>query len=139
MSVSALRQAVYTALNHTSVTGLLSTGYGVAAVFRGHAPQVADGENLAYFPYVTFSFPSTGPFNDKGATGISAVVQVDVWSRKNTNEPEVIADAIRARLERQSLNVTGHVTTELESVDAMDDPDGTTRRIMLRFRVLALA
>jgi hypothetical protein len=139
MNPVELQTAIYSRLNHSSVTAMLTAGYGLPAIFSEWAPQVNDSGDPAFFPFVTFSFPSSSEYDDKGDEGQNSVVQVDVWSRVGTVEVKMIAAAVRARLHRQDLAVTGHITTQCEAMDFSRDPDGVTRRGLLSFRVLALA
>ena len=138
MNPAELQTAIYDRLNDTDVTDLLTTGYGIAAIFSEWAPQVTDAGDPAFFPFVSFSFPSSVPFDDKLTVGQSSLVQVDVWSRVNTTQVKAIAKVIYDRLHRQPLEVAGHITTQCEGMDFTRDPDGLTRRGMLTFRVLAL-
>lgn len=138
MNPVELQNAIYARLNDVSVTALLTTGYGSAAIFNEWVPQVTDAGDPAFFPFVTFSFPASGPFDDKGDVGQSSLVQVDIWSRVNSTQVKAIAAAVYARLHRQVLSVTGHITTDCEGMDFERDPDGITRRGRLTFRVLSL-
>jgi hypothetical protein len=75
------------------------------------------------------------------SVGGSASVQIDIWARsRSVLDIKEIADAVDARLRRQPLTITGatHITTELQDSQDMDDPDGKTMRIMLRYNVLWL-
>jgi hypothetical protein len=140
MNPVGLRQAIFTKLNVSSLTALLTTQYGgLPAVFHEKAPQADDSGSALYFPYVSFWQITDVGFNDKLTNGISALVQVDVWSRLDTTQCEAIAKAVYDLLHRQPLMLTGQFTTECESMDFQRDPDGKTRHGILRFRVLALA
>jgi len=134
MNPEQLQQAVYAALNVAGITSLLGTG-GIVNEWAG---QVLDSSDPAPFPFVTFSFPASVPFETKDGTGQRSVVQVDVWSRVNTSQVKTIAGAVYEALHRQALAVTGHISTELTGMDFSRDPDGITRRGMLRFEVVAL-
>jgi len=134
MNPEQLQQAVYTALNVAGIISLLGTG-GIMNEWSG---QVLDSADPAPFPRITFSFPASVPFETKDGTGQRSVVQVDVWSRVNTSQIKTIAKAVYEALHRQALAVTGHITTELKSMDFSRDPDGITRRGMLLFEVVAL-
>jgi len=134
-----LRGAVFAKLNVSAITSLLSAEYGaIPAVFHDTALQAPDSGAGDYFPYVSFSVVSDIGFNTSDANGTNAIVQVDVWSRLGTTQCETIAQAVYDQLHRTSLAVTGHITTECEAMDFTLDPDGITRRGLLRFRVLAL-
>lgn len=143
MKAAALQQAIYDRLNHSSITGLLSTDYApLVPIFSiGSVPQQADSELDSAFPYLTFHAASIGPFDDKDRVGGSAVVQIDVWARTLTDlAVNAIGDAIDARLRRQPLTISGatHITTELITAQLLDDPDGQTKHFVLQYRVLWL-
>lgn len=138
MNLDGLRVALYSALNVSGLTSQLSTAYSpLAAIFYEIAPQVDDSGSAAAFPVVVFNITSDVGFNDKGATGTNAIVQVDVYSRLHTTQAEAIGEIVHGLLHRQALAFTGHVTTECEAAETMTDADGETRRCMLRFRVIA--
>jgi hypothetical protein len=139
MKPAELRTAIFTALNVTALTSLLTTEYTIPAVFHEDAPQADDSGAAAYFPFVSFTVPSDVGLNDKGTLGTNALVQVDVWSRLGTTQCETIAQKVFDLLARQPLSVTGHIDTECEAMEFSLDPDGITRRALLRFRVVALA
>jgi len=134
-----LRGAVFAKLNVSAITSLLSAEYGaIPAVFHDTALQAQDSGAGDYFPYVSFSVVSDTGLNDKGVSGTNALVQVDVWSRLGTTQCETLAQAVYDQLHRSALSVDGHIITECEAIDFTLDPDGITRRGLLRFRVLAL-
>jgi len=140
MNLDGLRTALYSALNVSGLTSQLSTAYSpLAAIFNEIAPQVDDSGSPSAFPYVTYRITSDVGYNDKGATGTNAIVQVDVYSRLHTTQAEDIGKIVHGLLHRQALAFTGHITTECESIETMTDADGETRRCMLRFRVVAAA
>ena len=137
MRTSALYTAVYTRLNVSSVTSLLSQGYGVPAIFQaGRVPQNEAG-SPAFFPYITISVPSDVDFSDKADLGGNAIVQVDVWDRSGS--AVTLGNIMRAAqlvTVRQTWAVTGFVTCERESTDVIPDPDALTMHGLIRLRVL---
>lgn len=138
MNLDALRTAIYTALNVSGLKSKLSTAYApLVPVFYEIAPQSSDSGNAALFPFVIFNITSDVGYNDKGATGTNAIVQVDIYSRLHTTQAEVIGETVHGLLHRQNLSFPGHITTECESVQTMTDADGETRRCMMLFRVIA--
>ena len=139
MNPVELQTAIFARLNNASVTATLSTAYGVTAVFNEWVPQLTDGGDPVGFPFVTFSFPASGPFDSKDAIGQDSTIQVDVWSRDNGTSVKVIGKAIYDRMHRQALGVTGHITTECTDMVFERDPDGITRRCRMAFRVLSIA
>ena len=141
MKAKALHQAIYNRLNDSSVTSLLSTKYAPLVAIFASVPQAANSGDDSYFPFVTIGQNTISAYDVKDSVGGSAVVQIDVWARnRSVLEIKEIADAIDARLRRQPLTITGatHITTELQDSQDMDDPDGKTLRIMLRYTVLWL-
>lgn len=140
MNPAALREAIFDALNVIDVTILLSDEYGaIPAIFSEAALQATDSGAGEFFPYVSFSVPSDFAYNDKGRTGSSSVVQIDVWSRSGIDECETITRAIYESIDRTSIGVVGHIETQCEEIRFSLDPDGLTRRGLMSFRVIALA
>lgn len=141
MKSAALQTAVYSKLNHSSVTSLLSTAYSPLVAIFSDVPQAADSNAESFFPFVTIGADVITPFDTKDTVGGSAVVQVDVWARATSMLGiKAIGDAIDARLRRQALTITGatHVDTYLESATPSRDPDGKTKRLLMLYRVIYL-
>jgi len=138
MKPAQLRTAIFTALNVTALTSLLTTEYTIPAVFHEDAPQADDSGAAAYFPFVSFQTVNIAAYNTDEFTGENAIVQVDVWSRLGTTQCETIAQKVFDLLARQDLAIEGHVSTQCELMTYTLDPDGITRRCVLQFRVLAL-
>ena len=139
MKADDLQQAVYTRLNNSAVTSLLSTAYSPLVAIFTDVPQSADGEAEANFPYSTIGADTITPFDDKDQTGGNALVQIDIWARATSMLGiKTIADAVDARLRRQPLSISGatHITTELESSTPSRDLDGKTKRVLSLYRVL---
>jgi len=139
MNPDELQVAIYARLNVVGITGLLTAGYGVTAIFNEWVPQVTDAGDPAFFPFISMSFPAATPFDDKTALGANSLVQIDVWSRKNSAQVKTIAGLIYDELHRQDLGVAGHVATQIEDMVFERDPDGLTRRARMTFRVIAIA
>jgi hypothetical protein len=139
MNPEELQAAIYARVNVVGITGLLTSSYGVNAIFNEWVPQVTDAGDPAFFPFITMSFPASTPFDDKTAAGANSLIQIDVWSRVNTSQVKVIATAVYDALHRQDLGAVGHVATQAEDMVFERDPDGLTRRARLTFRVIAIA
>ena len=142
MKSAALQQAVYTRLNNSAVTNLLSTAYAPLAAIFTDVPQAADSELESYFPFITIGADTITPFDDKDNPGGSAIVQVDIWDRAASMlDLKAVVDAVDARLRRQALTISGvtHITTELDSCVFTRDPDGKTKRALVLSRVLWIA
>ena len=142
MKSDDLQQAIYTRLNDSSVTSLLSTYYSPLAAIFTDVPQADDSELETAFPFITFGGDTINPFDSKDDLGGSAIVQIDVWDRAASMlDLKVLVDAIDARIRRQPLAISGvtHITTELDSCVFSRDPDGKTKRALILYRVLWIA
>jgi hypothetical protein len=142
MKADDLQQAVYTRLNDSSLTSLLSAAYTPLVPIFTDVPQAADSGADNMFPFVTIGADTITPFDDKSNLGGNAIVQVDIWARATSMLAiKAIADAVDARLRRQPLSISGatHITTELESSTPTRDPDGKTKRILSIYRVLYIS
>jgi hypothetical protein len=139
MKSAALQQAIYTRVNDSSVTSLLSAAYSPLPAIFTDVPQSIDAEKETNFPFVTIGADTINAFDDKDSPGGNAIVQIDIWDRASSMlDIKALADAVDARLRRQALTISGatHITTELESVVFSRDPDGKTKRALLLYRVL---
>jgi hypothetical protein len=138
----ALQESVFERLNHADVTSLLSTRYAaVGGAILSDVPQAADSGDESYFPYVTIGTDTIRPYDTKDKTGGDALVLVDVWTRETSFEAaKDIAEAVDLRLRRQPLAIDGatHIDTSLVEMQAIRDPDGKTKHIAIRYRVLFL-
>ena len=142
MKSDDLQQAIYTRLNDSSVTSLLSTYYTPLAAIFTDVPQADDSELETMFPFITIGGDTINPFDSKDDLGGSAIVQIDVWDRASSMlDLKVLVDAIDNRLRRQPLAISGvtHITTELDSCVFSRDPDGKTKRALILYRVLWIA
>lgn len=142
MKSDDLQSAIYTRLNDSSVTSLLSTYYAPLVAIFSDVPQAADSELEAAFPFVTIGGDTINPFDSKDDLGGSAIVQIDVWDRATSMlDLKAVVDAIDTRLRRQPLVISGvtHITTELDSCNFSKDPDGKTKRALILYRVLWIA
>lgn len=142
MKSDDLQQAIYTRLNDSSVTSLLSTYYSPLVAIFTDVPQVDDSELETAFPFITIGGDTISPFDSKDDLGGSANVQIDVWDRAASMlDLKTLVDAIDTRLRRQPLSISGvtHITTELDSCNFMKDPDGKTKHAAIQYRVLWIA
>lgn len=140
MKSAELQQALFTQLNNTALTNLLSSAHVGVAIFSD-VPDVDDGQPDADFPYVVIGNDTITPFDTKDNVGGNALVQVDAYSRSTSKlQIKTISDAIDARLRRQPLTMAGvtHITTELESNNLIRDQDGRTMRAIILYRVMWL-
>jgi len=142
MKSDDLQQAIYTRLNDSSVTNLLSTYYSPLPAIFTDVPQADDSELETAFPFITIGGDTISPFDSKDDLGGSAIVQIDVWDRAASMlDLKTLVDAIDTRLRRQPLSIAGvtHITTELDSCVFSRDPDGKTKRALILYRVLWIA
>jgi hypothetical protein len=139
MTAQTLQSATYARLNNSGVTSLLSSAYGVPAIFTD-VPQPADAEAVNVFPYIVYGLQSLTAFNDKEVAGGTAVMRVVIYDRAASDVRLMqIIDAVRTQMERQAMMVTGWIDTDLDSVTVADDPDGRTRQAVMLWRVLYIA
>ena len=142
MKSAALQQAIYTRLNDTSVTALLSTAYAPLAAIFTDVPQSVDAEKETDFPFITIGADTITAFDSKDDPGGNAIAQIDIWDRaKSMLDIKALVDVVDARLRRQPLAISGvtHITTEMDSMVISRDPDGKTKRALLLYRVLWIA
>jgi hypothetical protein len=138
---AAIQQAVFARLNNASVTSLLSAAYSPIPAIFTDVPQAADSGDATRFPFVTIGDDAIQVYDTKDQIGGVALIQIDVWARASSKLAiNAIADVIDLRMRRQSLLIANanHIDTVFESLTPLDDPDGKTKRIMLRYRVLYL-
>ena len=141
MKAKELHQAIYNRLNDASVTASLSTKYAPLVSIFSSVPQAANSGDDSYVTFISIGNNTISAYDVNDSVGGSASVQIDIWARsRSVLDIKEIADAVDARLRRQPLTITGatHITTELQDSQDMDDPDGKTMRIMLRYNVLWL-
>lgn len=142
MKSDDLQQAIYTRLNDSSVTSLLSTYYSPLVAIFSDVPQADDSELETAFPFITIGGDIITAFDSKDDLGGSAIVQIDAWDRAaSMADLKTLVDAIDARIRRQPLSIAGvtHITTELENCNFMQDPDGKTKHAAIQYRVLWIA
>lgn len=133
MSGADLQQAVYDALTGDPTLMGMITGV-FADVVQPNLPE-ADSD----FPYVVIGKDNLSPFDTKTDNGISALCQLDIWSRQNNLiEVKTIAGAIYDVLQKGSLTIVDaeHILTRIESQVFSVDPDGHTKRGMVMTRVM---
>ena len=127
-----LQRALYAKL--TGNAPLMALIQGVyAAVAQPDLPE-SDGA----FPYLVIGESIITASDTKTDDGGNALCQMDVWSRSNNLlQVKQIGAAVRTALHHQSLTISGanHIITLFESGDYSRDPDGHTKRGLLRVRV----
>jgi len=138
MRAAQVIQACYNRLNTSAVTGLLSSSYGVPAIFQVRRVPRNEAGDALFFPYITIGVPNNANFSDKTALGGNAVVQIDVWDRSGSDLAlGDIMDAAELATVRQTwTGLTGFITCERENSDMLADPDGLTAHGLIRLRVL---
>ena len=108
-----------------------------APIYAYSSPQFFESEDDALFPFITYSMAAGTVLRDKDATGVDAVMQVDIWHRTHSMANLwPISDAVFAALDRVTLEpLAGHIETNCISREFDADTDGKTKRAMLDFRV----
>ena len=120
----------------------------VYATLTANAPFMAvakavydDVPELGGFPYVSFGEGTENPWDTFGQNGSDATITLHVWSRyTGFKEAQAINDLMIGLLDNQTgIAVTGYglVLLNVENSVQLRDPDGITRHIATRFRVMA--
>lgn len=139
MNPAALQDAVYDLLvADATLLASLSSAWDFDPIFAD-VPQVAEAEDAAYYPFISFGPDTTAPFDAKTFTGGRAVLQINVWSRAaDYTQCKQVAERVYTLLHKQPLTISGanHVITYLNSVDFTMDPDGETRRGLILMTVV---
>jgi hypothetical protein len=127
-----VRQALYTRLDAQLTND----------VWSPKAPQNAQGEVTAPFPYVVIVQATESPFNTDGTVGSETIVQIDGYARSTAGQSSEQAIAtlhgnVRAALERFALTITDAtwIDTEFESMSLGWSDDGKTRRFVSLYRI----
>ena len=111
---------------------------GFMALVKAVYDDVPEG---GAFPYVTFGEGTENSWDTFGGTGSDATITMHVWSRyKGYKEAQRINDAMIGLLDNQTgilLEGYGLVLLNFENSVQLRDPDGITRHIATRFRVMA--
>jgi hypothetical protein len=100
--------------------------------------QVPDNK---VFPYVTIGESFPGPHHTHSRKGEETLQRIHAWSRaKGFKEGQLIAEAIRPLLDGQHFETDGFTVAGLWEGpgQAIRDPDGLTRHIVIDFRFWAL-
>lgn len=138
MQSAALQAALFSALTgDATLVALLSDQWGATAIFSD-VPQADESEADDMFPYITFGAETVTEMDDKTQAGGNALVQINAWTRTaDYDEAKQIADRIHAVLHKGSLTISGanHIATRMESIAFDLDPDGSTRRALMLFRI----
>jgi len=139
MKLDALQTALYTRLStDTALVAALSNTWFMPAIFYD-VPEVANPSDNAYFPYVAIGSEVATPFDTKTDNGAQVSVQIDVWSRSQSDlQAKQIAQLIYDRLHHQPLTIAGasHIVTVCDSNSTSLDNDGKTRRALMLFTLL---
>ncbi len=128
-SLPELQRAIYGVLSNDTTLGALVTG-----VFDwGGVP-----ESQAY-PYVTIGDATEVPFNTLGKRGYQTTVTLHIWSRAlGFAEVYSILARLNTLLDQEplSLQTQTHIFTMLDNTQTLDDPDGLTHHVAVRYRCL---
>lgn len=132
MNADNLQRAIYTAL--TGDVALMALIVDVYA----DIPQPDEPETDADFPYVVIGKDALSDASTKTDDGVSAVAQIDVWSRENNyTEAKAVGSAVYNVLQKGDLTITGadHIATRAIGANYSVDPDGHTKRGLLTFSI----
>ena len=136
MNADGFQRAVFSKLSGSAaLIAAISTAWGVTPIFAD-VPEV-EGDDAAYFPFVTFGKDTFTPWDTKSTHGGNVTFQVDIWTRSaNYTQAKEIAGLVNDVLHDQELTITGSasILTRNESASFSMDPDGITRRGLMLFR-----
>lgn len=132
MKTAELQQSVYYRL-----TGYAPLSSAVVGVYSD-VPQPEEPEDDAAFPYITIGPIIPAPWSTDDTPGITALVDVGVWTRSHSRlAARAIADDVYRALNRYQLSIADVNTVDclFESATDLMDPDGRTHHEVVTFRV----
>ena len=122
----------------TAIYAALTSDRAFMALARAVYDDAPEGSG---FPYVSFGEGTENAWDTFGGTGSDATITMHVWSRyKGFKEAQSINDLMIGLLDNQTgllLEGYGLVLLNFENSVQLRDPDGITRHIATRFRVMA--
>lgn len=132
-SIIQVQQAIYTRLAPSDIPETELASLGVVGVYDKRAvPQ------NAAFPYVTVGDAYELPDNTLGRKGYRTAHTIHIWSReRGTEEAASIADRLNQLLDQQPLTLASHahVYTMYDRSFYLDDPDGLTLHVAVRYYI----
>lgn len=131
MNIAQLQQALWTRLD-------AQVGASFVGIYHD-VPQAEESEDDAAFPYITLGPYNASAFDDKTQLGGDVLFQVHLWTRTHDNLVRSgLRDSVYDALHRYDLVIAGtdYANLIFESSDDFADPDGKTRHIVMRFRVI---
>jgi hypothetical protein len=121
-----------------AIYGALTANAPFMALVRGVYDDVPES---AAFPYVSIGDATEIAWDCFGQDGSDATITMHVWSTyRGMSEAQRINTLMIGVLDNQTgLTVTGYglVVLNKEFTETLRDPDGITRHIVTRFRVMA--
>lgn len=112
--MNELNTAIYSKLNVSSLTTLLSDGNSPTSIFNKQAPDEAA------FPFVVFNKQSDTEGNDTRHRVIDTIYQVRGFTKSTNGEEYTIAAAIDALLHNATLTITGFAQLRLVRIGGID-------------------
>ena len=135
----ALQTAVFTTLsNYAPLTALLATYGGSPAIFDA-PPQVDDAGDNTDYPYLSFGYSVSQPFDGDTFTGSESIVSIHTWGRgQNFAQIKAIMEQVYNALHRVDFAISGHAILgcDIDQSETMRDPDGETVHGVQRFRII---
>lgn len=120
----------------TAIYQKLTTDAALTAKVTGVFDDVPDGQA---FPYVQLGDATEEPFRTFKRDGSNSTFTVHVFSRyRGFMEAYEVAALVNAALDGATLNLGGFdpVSCYYEGSSTLTDPDGITRHIPIRFRII---
>jgi Protein of unknown function (DUF3168) len=95
------------------------------------------------FPYISIGDNQVLPDKADCIDGTEIFWQLDGWARDKEDPPtcKQISKAVVAAMDDLPLTITGYdnIVCELNTINYLHDPDGTTRHVAINFRFLIQA
>ncbi len=127
-----IQQAIWSKLNPGNVLDSTLTTLGFTGVYDEAAPNTP-------FDYITFGATSETPDNVLGRRGYDLAFQMDIWSQKpGFKNAQAALARMNTLLDQQTLTLATqtHIYTMYDHSEELRDPDGLTRHIAVRYKIM---
>lgn len=129
---SEVQQAIWKVLNPNGVLDTTLAGLGITGVFDETPPNTA-------FDYITFGPTLEGPDNTFGLRGYDLVMHMDIWTQKpGFKNAQATLARMNQLLDQQVLPLATHthIYTMYDQSQPLREPDGLTRHLSVRYKIM---
>ncbi len=130
-ATSEIQTAIYAKLAPSGTLDATLASLGVTGIFDARAVP----ENQA-FDYITLGNTIEKPNNTLGRRGYDNAFMMHIWSRQIGMKPaQMILNRMNQLIDQQKLTLAtqGHVSTMYDMSQFLDDPDGLTLHVPVRY------